>query len=190
MRILVIDNGSSFLPALLKRLPRKAACVVKRSSLSQISPSEFDVLVLSGGHSYAIQNHKRIYKKEIELIREFKGSILGICLGFELIVVAFGGALVKLDKKEKGPKEIKLLHRDGILQHVRSPFTAYETHRWSVKTVPKNLMKLAVSRDGIEIVQNRTGRILGLQFHPEATSKKSDAYKIITNFLKTAGRAR
>jgi GMP synthase-like glutamine amidotransferase len=185
MRILVVDNGSSFLPVLLKRLPRKGTCVVKRSSLSHVDPREFDVLVLSGGHSYAVKNHKRIYKKEIELIRKFKGSVLGICLGFELIVVAFGGALVRMEKKEKGLTEIKLLRKGGIFNHIRSLFAATEAHRWSVKTVPKNLMKLAVSRDGIEIIQNRTGRILGLQFHPEATSKKSDAYKIIANFLKT-----
>jgi len=35
------------------------------------------------------------------------------------------------------------------------------------------------------MIYNKTRKVLGLQFHPEMTSKKSAAYKIVANFLRT-----
>lgn len=185
MKILLVDNGSRFLPNLLKRLPRKETVVAKRRSLSKYDPNNFDLVVISGGHSYSIKNHRNIYARELAFIKNAKTPILGICLGFELIVTAFDGTLTRLPVPENGAKTIIRRKKNFLTDHLHASFTAYESHRWAAKKLPKNFTCLAGSNDGAEMIYNKTRKVLGLQFHPEMTSKKSAAYKIVANFLRT-----
>ncbi len=158
---------------------------MQRRSIPRKLDDDLDLIVLSGGHSSSVQNHKKTYRREIDLIQRSGVPILGICLGFELLVVAFGGKLERLPRREKGLKEIAFSRKSKLSEGVRSPFFAYEAHRWAAKEAPAGLLKVAVSDDGIEIVQSRARKMLGLQFHPEMTSKKADAYRIIKNFLRS-----
>ncbi len=185
MKILVIDNGSRFLPQLLKKLAKQKVTIVRRGFLGRRRLPDFDVAILSGGHGRSIVNHRKFYKSEIEFVKKSKKPILGICLGFEIIAVAFGGKLSRLGKKEeRGEVKIDALERDGILKRIPKTFDAYEAHKWVLKGAPCQLVSVAQSVDGIEILKHRARPIYGLQFHPEATDRKGIGYKILANFLR------
>ena len=185
MKVLIVDNGSRHILKLLKLFPKKDRVVMKRRSIPKKLDDDLDLIVLSGGHSPSIHNHKKAYRREIDLIQRSGVPILGICLGFELLIVAFGGKLERLSNKEKGLKKIVFSRQGRLSAGVRSPFFAYEAHRWAAKKVPAGLTKVAVSGNGIEIVQSRARKMLGLQFHPEMTSKRSGAYRVIRNFIRS-----
>jgi GMP synthase (glutamine-hydrolysing) len=184
MKILIIDNGSRFLPQLLKKLSSVDTVVIKRSFLGKRKLPDSDAMILSGGHAHSIVNHRKFYKSEIALVKKYKKPILGICLGFEIIAVAFDGKLLKLDKKERGEIKINVLKKDEILKTIPKLFNAYEAHKWALVDEPRQLIDIAQSVDGIEILRHRTRPIYGLQFHPEATNSKGVGYKILANFLR------
>ena len=66
----------------------------------------------------------------IALVQQLKGSIpiLGICLGHQIITVAYGGEVVLADEP-KHAKEAYIFHsRQGIYQHMSLPFSAGRYH--------------------------------------------------------------
>lgn len=132
-------------------------------------------------------------KTTLELVRMMAASgkpILGICLGLQVITIAFGGDLYQ-DIPMQVPSDIahtgkisaaedrwKTRHTvqtsEGSL--IRRLVGAEEVsvnsfHHQAVKTPAPGFTATAFAPDGvIEAVENDTGRILGVQWHPENLS--------------------
>ncbi|MCK4996913.1 gamma-glutamyl-gamma-aminobutyrate hydrolase family protein [Candidatus Pacearchaeota archaeon] len=183
MKILLVNNHSKHLSELLNKL--KDVKVVDFKKLDLINYKKFDLIILSGGSSFSVKNHKEEYKKEIDLIKNSSRPILGICLGFELIAYSFNEKLEKMAKKKKGSEKIKIISEDQILKGLKKEFEVFEAHRWAVSKT-KYLIPLAKSKNGIEIIRHPTKRIWGVQFHPEISKEKGYVGKIINNFIKVA----
>lgn len=180
MKALLIDNGTSYLPELKKLLSRYRITLARWDSVTTKRISAFDLIVLSGGHTVSPEARKA-FRKEIALIRNSKVPVVGICLGCELIVKAFGGYLHRRRRKIKGIRTIKMnLSGKGY------EFQVFENHRREIKTLPPDFMKLALSGSGIEIIRHRNKQIYGVQFHPEMFPKKTDGTKIFKILLKEA----
>lgn len=124
------------------------------------------MVILSGGHGEPVTQTPERYKQEIQFILETRQPILGICLGFELLAYAFGGKLVSLPKYEHGQLAITMQVDDPIGSAGRT-FRVYENHRWVVTDPGPELIGLAKSKDGFEIIKHRTRPMYGFQFHPE-----------------------
>jgi len=180
MKILVVNNHSKHIKELLHRL--EGVKSVDFENLEDKNYNNYDAIILSGGSSLSVKNHKKEYSKELNLIKNCQKPILGICLGFELINFAFGEELKMLKHKEKGIVSIKLISEDEIFKSLPKEFNVYETHRWVV-TKNKKLNCLAKSKDGIEAVKHPGKQIYGVQFHPEVFIRKGHAEKIFRNFL-------
>lgn len=181
MRILIIDNNTSYLDSLVRLTYPHIASIVKWSDFKFHKLGDYQLIILSGGHPNSIKYQHDLYEEEIKTILRSDIPILGICLGFELIVYSFGGKLKELPQKEKGVVEINIIEKDLILKDI-DKIKVFESHRWIAEELPKDLLSLAVSKDGIEIVRHIKRPIYGFQFHPEIVADKNDL-KIFSNLL-------
>lgn len=180
MNILIIDNGSKFINHLKNSLKGNKIHLMKFGKINLKETSKFDKIILSGG-SLPILNHKKEYSKEIKLIKQSKIPILGICLGFELIAVAFGEKIERMETKEKEIIFVEKIKEDKILEGL-SKFKVFESHQWLLRKC-KFLIPLAKSKKGIEIIGHPRKEIYGLQFHPEMFHSKTKGLILLKNFI-------
>ncbi len=183
MKILLVNNGTSYLAGLKDLLLGLPFLTVNYGQLGAIDARDFDAIILSGGHDLPVRGSEKFFEKEMQLIRESQKPLLGICLGFELIASAFGLELELMDTKENGIINIKTSKYDPIFSGIES-FKVFESHRWVVKETNEDLIALAYSKDGIEVIKHKTLPIYGVQFHPEMFVDQTCGEKIFRNFLK------
>lgn len=138
------------------------------------------MLVLSGGHHHAIKYHPSDFMAELQLIRNFHGPIIGICMGFELLAYQDGAKFTPREHKVHGMRRIDVVNQDPIFEE-KSHFSVFESHRWEVKS-PLELETLAESEDGsVEVARHKRKPIYGFQFHPELVAGGIDGRRLFTN---------
>jgi anthranilate synthase/aminodeoxychorismate synthase-like glutamine amidotransferase len=127
------------------------------------------------------------------VIAEFAGKIpiLGVCLGHQTIVQAFGGKVCRMARPVHG-KTSSIIHGgNGIFSGIPSPFSATRYHSLMAapESIPEELATLAVSADDrcIMAVAHRDLAITGVQFHPESIMTLPGS-RIIANFLSNQPR--
>ena len=167
MRVVIIDNGSKYLPVLENIFADKQVSVYAYDKFNMTSLRSNDLVVLSGGHMSPVLWHNKVFAKEIELIRIHRGPIIGICLGFELITHVFGSHLHLMKQRRKGLVNVWPVKENELLADT-TIVKVYENHNWAVQKVKQPLVSLVESEDGIEVLKHSTRPIYGLQFHPEA----------------------
>jgi GMP synthase (glutamine-hydrolysing) len=157
--------------------------VVAWSDLDSVELSKYKLIVLSGSSGFPVSGHEAELAKEIDVIRFSSVPIVGICYGFELIVVAFGGKLKMLPEKESGIREVGILNQDDVFKGIAT-LKVYEGHRWVAEIVPEPLVPLAKSAHGVEAVKHTNRPIYGFQFHPEKHLDETVGQQILNN-IKT-----
>jgi len=180
MKILVINNITKHLEELQKILKPYETTTVNFQEIPK-NYSDFDCIILSGGSKYKVKNNKEIYKQEIKLIKNSEIPVLGICLGFELICYSYKEKIEMLKEREIGLRNIEVIEKDSLLEGIEK-LRVFEAHRFYVKEV-KNLVLLAKSKTGVEIIKHSAKPVYGVQFHPEVKLKNINGFKILTNFL-------
>ncbi len=183
MKILLVNNRTKHLGRLKKSLRPHKVNVVWFNKFYFSSAKDFDCVILSGGKFHSVENHIDEYKKEIDFIKETRVPVFGICLGFEMIVKAFGGDLKMLKAGDKRVSQIKIISGDKIIKDVKKRFKVYESHLWKASKT-KDLKVIAKEDDYPAIVKVRGKNIYGVNFHPEMMEDKTQGYKILNNFLK------
>lgn len=182
MKILIVDNGTSYIESLKQLLVDKTFEVIPFSELSVKKEKDFDLFILSGGHSFPVVGNDFLLEKEIEFIRNCKKPILGICFGFELVAHVFGAVLQEMKEKEKGFIDIVVIEPDDLFLAVTN-FSVFESHRWVVTSLGGTVIPLAESKDGIEVIKHKQLPIYGVQFHPEMFVEQTCGREIFNNFL-------
>ena len=182
-RILLINNNSKFLADLVFLFPE--ADVLSFAEVTTKILNSYDGAVISGGRVFGpVVDMAPECKQEIALIKSSHKPILGICLGFQLICAAFGAELNWLAEKRIGLIEVEILEGDdSLLKGLPKFIQAYGSHRWRVGLLGEELVPLAYSVDGFEIVKHNMRPIYGCQFHPE----KSDPLlmrRLVKNFIE------
>lgn len=185
MKVLIIDNKTLYLSELKNLFQKHTVKTVQVQFLDLKKANDFDLIVLSGSSLFPVLGNEKIYQNEINLIKNFQTPIIGICLGFELIGSAFGAHLTLLSKRENGIVQLKIIKKEDPLFDDLANIQVYEGHRWVIqKPLPRVLIALAKSQDGIEIIKHRKRLIYGFQFHPEMLSPKNSGEKIFNNTLQ------
>jgi anthranilate synthase/aminodeoxychorismate synthase-like glutamine amidotransferase len=191
VRVLVVDNYDSFTYNLVHLLEELGAEVLVRRS-DEIAPTEAealapDRLVVSPG-----PGRPSGAGRSIELILRLGATTptLGVCLGHQAIVEAFGG--------EVGPAQALLHGKASRLQHdgrgifsgLASTIDAGRYHSLAAVRVPDELEVTARTEDGeVMGVRHRTRPIEGVQFHPESVLTPTGP-SMIANFLRGDDRSR
>lgn len=169
--ILLLDNYDSFtynLQQYLAELIGEEVAVFRNDEISLDDVAQYDRIVLSPGPGLPAAAGILI-----PLIKKY-GSIkpiLGICLGHQAIVEAFGGSLKQLQKVLHGiPREVNITQKDHpLFKAMPARFTAGRYHSWvpDEKNFGNDLEILAEDDDhNVMILKHKVFSVYGMQFHP------------------------
>jgi anthranilate synthase/aminodeoxychorismate synthase-like glutamine amidotransferase len=186
MRVLMIDNYDSFTYNLVHLLEALGAEVVVRRnddiSVEEAAALKPDRLVVSPG-----PGRPEDAGSSLELIRGLGGTVptLGVCLGHQAIVEAFGGEVAQARALLHG-KASPLEHDgEGVFAGLPESLEVGRYHSLAATRVPDELEVTARTPDGeVMAVRHRTLPIEGVQFHPESVLTP-DGPQMLENFLRS-----
>ncbi|MEO9319332.1 MAG: aminodeoxychorismate/anthranilate synthase component II [Nitrososphaera sp.] len=190
MRILIIDNYDSFvynLAQLLGEIGTEPAVVRNDAiSVNQIAQINPDAIVISPGPGHpADRNYFGVCTDVILELGE-KIPILGVCLGHQGIVHAFGGKVVNAGRVRHGKTSTIRYTKDNLFENLKNPFRATRYHSLVAEkgTVPSCLTVTATALDDGEIMAIRHNKYLieGVQFHPESVLT-DEGKRLLSNFV-------
>ena len=191
MKFLILDNYDSFvynIAQILGELGIKSDVFRNdKITLEQIQKNNYDAIVISPGPG--TPENKKYFGICSDVITQLgpKIPILGICLGHQGIIHAFGGKVVNAGNVRHGKTSPIKHFNDTIFEGVKNPFRATRYHSLvGDKTIiPDSLKITAVSEDDGEImgVRHKEYLIEGVQFHPESIMTV-EGKKNLSNFLK------
>ena len=184
MRVLIVDNYDSFTYNLAQYLGELGAePVVYRNDVlsprdaASLKPSH---LVISPG-----PGRPEDAGYSIEYLTTLGAEIptLGVCLGLQAAVVAFGGRVGRAPAPRHG-KTSPITHDGrGAFTGLPNPFDATRYHSLAALEVPEILEASAHSDDGVlQGVRHRELPIEAVQFHPESIMT-THGKALLANFL-------
>jgi anthranilate synthase/aminodeoxychorismate synthase-like glutamine amidotransferase len=168
--LLLIDNYDSFTYNLAHLFAELGAEVVVRRN-DEITADEVEALAPSQLVISPGPGRPEDAGISIELVRRFSGSVplLGVCLGHQAIVAAFGGEIGQAKALVHGKATTVTHDGRGLFAGVPEEFAAGRYHSLAALTVPDSLEVSATSADGeVMAVRHRELRVDGVQFHPES----------------------
>ena len=185
--ILLIDNYDSVTYNLVHLLEELEADVVVRLS-DKISVGDAreldpDGLVVSPGPGRPFNAGR-----SLELVRELGPTTptLGVCLGHQAIVEAFGGEITRARELVHG-KASRIQHDGrGIFAGLPQELEVGRYHSLAATAIPEVLVVTATAPDGeVMGVRHRELPVEGVQFHPESVLTP-DGAQMARNFLEGA----
>ena len=94
---------------------------------------------------------------------------LGVCLGHQAIVEAFGGSVGQAKALLHGKSSLVRHDGEGVFSGLPEEIEAGRYHSLAAVEVPEALVVTARTDDGeVMAVRHRAHRIEGVQFHPES----------------------
>jgi len=189
--VLVIDNYDSFVYNLVQYIGElEAEVIVHRNdqvTLAQVKKLKPDRIVLSPGPG--TPEDMRYFGVCTAILQDVSRKVptLGVCLGHQGIIHAFGGKIVSAKRLMHG-KTCRVKHDGkGIFNGVRNPLTATRYHSLAGDkcSIPPCLQVTAVAIDDGEVMGVRHAKypIEGVQFHPESILCE-DGKLVMKNFLE------
>ncbi len=124
----------------------------------------------------------------VEIVRRLAPTTptLGVCLGHQAIIEAFGGEIGQAQVLMHGKASAVSHDSAGIFAGLPQGFQAARYHSLAATRVPDELEVSATTADGeVMAVRHRTLTVDGVQFHPESVLTP-DGPTLCRNFL--AGR--
>ena len=113
---------------------------------------------------------------------------LGVCLGLQCAVTAFGGRVVLAPEARHG-KTSRITHDgSGVFAGVPDPTVATRYHSLMAEasSLPEDLVVTARSDDGVVMgIRHRHLPLEAVQFHPESVLS-ADGPAMLANFLRSA----
>lgn len=190
MKFLIIDNYDSFVYNIAQYLGELGVeCDVIRNdkiTLQQIKEKKYDAIIISPGPGTPEdEKYFGICSKVIKDVGEHT-PILGVCLGHQGIIDAFGGKVTNAGCVRHG-KTSHVKHSESkLFANVKNPFRATRYHSLvgDRTAIPKVLKVTAIASDDGEImaIEHEKYLIQGVQFHPESIMTE-DGKKILDNFI-------
>jgi len=122
----------------------------------------------------------------LKILQKYKNSIpiMGVCLGHQIIALAFGGVVCKGIRPMHG-KVTELSHNgERLFKNLPGLFSVTRYHSLVVKesTVQKHFFIDSYSEDGVVMaISHKTFPLYGVQFHPEAILTEH-GFDILRNF--------
>jgi anthranilate synthase/aminodeoxychorismate synthase-like glutamine amidotransferase len=184
VKVLLVDNYDSFTYNLVHLFEQLGAEVIVRRN-DAITPDEAealapDRLVISPG-----PGRPRDAGVSVAVIERLGARVptLGVCLGHQAIVEAFGGEVGQAKALLHG-KSSRVRHDGhGVFAGLPDVIDAGRYHSLAAVRVPDELAVTATTEDGeVMAVRHRTYPVEGVQFHPESVLTP-DGPKMAENFL-------
>jgi anthranilate synthase component 2 len=118
-----------------------------------------------------------------ELLRCAAVPVLGVCLGMQGLVTAYGGEVGPITPAHG---EVAAVEHTGtdVLAGLPSPFRAVRYHSLAALLLPDVLEQTAWCGDVVMGVRHRNRPLSGVQFHPESILTEHGE-RLVRNFLDT-----
>ena len=168
--ILLVDNYDSFTYNLAHLFGELGAEVVVRRNdaidadeAEQLAPSHLVVSPGPGRPSEA--------GASVDIVRRLGPHVrtLGVCLGHQAIIEAFGGEIGPAQKLVHGKASFISHDGRGLFEGLPEDFLAGRYHSLAARRIPDELEVSATCTDGeVMAVRHRELPVDGVQFHPES----------------------
>jgi len=185
-KILIIDFGSQFTQLIARRV-RELGVFSEIVSHKKIKNKDItnsvEGIILSGGPLNVYEIKKNSFDKKII---ENQIPVLGICFGHQILSKLNGGRVKQSKHREFGLANI-YKKKDSLLTknffNNKKMIKVWMSHSDQVSKLPKNFNVVASSKNSkFAIVENKSKRFYGVQFHPEVTHTENGK-KLISNFI-------
>jgi anthranilate synthase/aminodeoxychorismate synthase-like glutamine amidotransferase len=181
----MIDNYDSFTWNLVHLFEELGADVaVYRNDMISVEEAEAlapDRLVISPGPGRPADGGV-----SVELVRRLGARVptLGVCLGHQAIVEAFGGRVGRAQTLVHGKASLVRHDGEGVFAGLPDEIEAGRYHSLAAVSLPDELVVTAHTEDGeVMGVRHRVHRIEGVQFHPESVLTPHGP-ELAANFLR------
>lgn len=192
MKILIIDNFDSFVYNLVQYVGElKANPIVKRNNvvtINDIITLNPKGLIISPGPG--TPSNPKDMGNNIQIIKYFydKIPILGVCLGHQAIIYAFGGNIITAKHIMHGKTSEINHNKTSLFNNVMNPLTTMRYHSLIAEetSFPKKEFEITAKTlkdNEIFACQHKKYPVFGVQFHPESVGTY-EGKKIIQNFLE------
>ena len=188
-RVLLIDNYDSFTYNLVQAFRVLGAEVqVRRNdeiAIDEILETDLSHLVISPGPGRPVDAGVSV--AAIQLCAD-EFPVLGVCLGHQAIVEAFGGRVDSAQTLMHGKSSPITHDASGVFTDLDDPLEVGRYHSLAAVAVPDELEVTARTADGeIMAVRHRSLCVEGVQFHPESVlTPQGD--QLLSNYLQLGNR--
>jgi anthranilate synthase/aminodeoxychorismate synthase-like glutamine amidotransferase len=187
VRVLVLDNYDSFTYNLVQYLGELGAEIEvvrnDHATIDELLVRGYDRVVVSPGP--CTPNEAGVSLEAVRRFPEAKVPTLGVCLGHQALVQAWGGNVVK--HQPIHGKTTKIAH-DGktIFLGLREPLEVGRYHSLVADpALPDVLERSAFADEVVMAVRHRELPAEGVQFHPESVLTEQGR-ELLSNFLERA----
>jgi GMP synthase (glutamine-hydrolysing) len=181
--VLVVDFGAQYAQLIARRV-REAhvyseivPSTIKAEEIKGKNPS---AIILSGGPSSVYAENAPTIDQEIFSLGV---PIFGICYGFQVMAATLGGEVSRTGKSEFGRTQTTVVSASKVFAGLSPQQKTWMSHGDAVTQSPEGFVVTA-STDGTPIAafENSSGKLAGVQFHPEVLHTEH-GQKILENWL-------
>ncbi len=185
--LLIIDNQSAFIKKFKRQFLAEQdfdyVFFDHNQPITLSAKTKIKGIILSGGKGNPFEPLN--LTSNFVALMNFDVPILGLCLGHEIIAVAYRWRIKKLSEYH-GKKEIITITKpeDPIFEGLdKNDVSLVKRHAFYVTELPASFESLATSETSTnEIIKHKKKPIYGFQAHPEVSGK--DGLLMVQNFLK------
>lgn len=182
--IAVLDFGGQYAHLICRRvraLGVYSALLPHDTPLVELKSMGVAGVILSGGPASVYSEDAP--KPDPEILKD-EIPVLGICYGYQLLVQANGGGVLRAERREYGRSTVKVVQRKGLFEGVaKDELSCWMSHTDSATSIPTTMQVLASSQNSpYAAVQTGDGKHFGVQFHPEV-SHTEEGQTLLSNFV-------
>jgi anthranilate synthase component II len=182
-RVVVVDHYDSYtwnLVHLVASVTGELPVVVEHDQVTVDDLAGFSHVVLSPGPGHP--DSPSDFSVGRSLLLEGSVPVLGVCLGMQGLVSAYGGVVAVVEPAHGEVSAVAHTGR-GLFDGIPAPYDVVRYHSLAAVSVPDALEVTAVSEDGVVMgVAHRSLPLVGVQFHPESVLTGHGA-RLVANFL-------
>ncbi|WP_086428299.1 anthranilate synthase component II [Staphylococcus cornubiensis] len=189
--IVMIDNKDSFTYNIVDYVEYESqqpvtAIDVEAVSIATLKEMQPTALIISPGPG-APEDYPILF----EVVKAFESTtpILGVCLGFQLLVTYYGGKIIHAPRPVHG-HTTRIRHDQSLLfDGLPEEFEVMRYHSLMADstTIGAPLVVSAQNEEGIVMaVRHKSRPIYGVQYHPESILSEY-GHEQIRNFLRKSG---
>lgn len=188
--LIIIDNQSSYIKTFKRNFLSEEnydyIFFDHNQPITLSSKAEVHGIILSGGRGTPYEPLN--LTADFVSLMNFDVPVLGLCLGFEILSIAFRGRIKRMTSPVNKKERIRILDiTDPIFDGFEtSEILIKEKHTHYVSELPPDFINLGESDScQYEIARHVDKPIYGFQGHPEVSGK--DGIRIMRNFIRMCG---
>jgi GMP synthase (glutamine-hydrolysing) len=166
--VLVVDFGAQYAQLIARRVREAkvfSEIVPSTITAEQVREKNPEAIILSGGPASVYAEHA---PKVDPALFTLGIPIFGICYGFQTMAAALQGVVTQTGKSEFGRTQLTLNGESKLFASTAPSQSVWMSHGDAVSTAPAGFKVTAATSDTpIAAFEDATGKVAGVQFHPE-----------------------